>query len=146
MTLFRSRQCLALADFIDDFDQNFAVQVWARRLTGAGVIYFDGLCPMPAAEGFLHVKRINLIQANSERVIFSESPAGRRQMQAANASAFVNFADFEADAFRLPVGDGRMIVAYESSVGPTLANRIGLCTSGTTYKYYPRWRSLRGAE
>jgi len=133
-----------------DVEGEWAIQVWARRTSGAGTLDIDCICPIPVDEGFFRAWGMSLTNAGGvpHRLIFSESPLGGKGCVAGvigGSSYLEHVPPFEADNFRLPIGDGRMICVYEGSSGSVIGDQITFNAADQGY-YYPRWLSLYGGE
>lgn len=124
-----------------------AVQVWARRTSGAANLDLDCLIPLPADEGWLKITGVDLDAAATEYLGFSEKPDGMLEAVEYRGGAVGIQALGVVDAwhFRLPVGDGRTYIVY---AGPTSSDITdnGIRVIGSTGAYIERWANLRGAS
>lgn len=132
--------------------ENFCqVQIWARRTSGAGTLDLDCLKPIPVDEGWLKSSgfTMTVVALGADQWYFGESPEQARQCLTYGLtgaiSAFKYFAALEAPNFRLPPGDGRMVIVHARASSSVLADRIGL-NSSDVGKYYESWYTLRGTE
>lgn len=128
-------------------DENNAIQVWARRTIGTGVLRLDCLCPVPIDESFMSIK--NLEPAGMSGFIrYGTTPQDHDYVMSLEAmlggdnrgarSSPVN------DGLRLPVGDGRLIIVYSRDYS-ILSDAININTDESP-GYFPRWHTLRGSE
>ena len=131
--------------FVQGDERGFTIQIWARRTSGAGNLYLDCLCPIPVDEGYLFIDGANSA-ANVDPIRYGESPLGDVQCitDDDDTSSFSDVPEFEHHNFRLPPGDGRMIVAFARDDSSNLADYLYFPPTGNSY--YERWSSLRGAE
>jgi len=127
----------------------FALYIYAKRISGAGNLWLDCVCPIPIDEGFCKISNTLLILSSNRYAIMGEGPHGHFQAmciadEAADYDLYLPV--YEWEALRLPPGDGRLIIAYSNAAG---ALTVGLdianaATSASTYT--ERWSALRGAE
>jgi len=137
----RDLQAMPTATVSADLEAGWTIEIWARRLTGSGLLELDCVLPVPLDEGWLKVW--DLLLTSSDFVYFAESPFGKT-MVCTNQSNIGNFPPFVAHNFELPPGDGRMIIVPEQD-GGGLIEQI-LINGSDVGKYTERWLSLRGAE
>lgn len=127
-------------------DDEFAVQVWARRTSGSGTIDFDCLCPIPIDQGWLKVWGANIDgAAEIGWVIWGEGPEGRALVIESDDADLGGMPGFAYENFQLPVGDGRMIIVYAGAAAHDISEGIYLHPSTGQPDYFPRWLNLRGA-
>lgn len=126
-------------------ESELQIQVWARRTDGSGTLDMDCLCPIPIDEGYLLFSEFSISEA-TDYLYWGEAPNGRAMgMSYDNTdSSFDDSPTIESHNFRLPPGDGRIIIAYQgatSNISEYL--RFNIAHVG---RYYERWTFLRGAE
>ena len=133
-------------------DRRLAIQIQARRTSGEGDLHLDCLCPIPLDEGFLIVSGANLVSGASltADAYFYYTPHDRPSMVARSdvgigATRYTQLPEFSAHNFRLPPGDGRMIIVYARASSSVLTDTMTVAR-GDRYGYWERWLSLRGAE
>jgi len=146
----RNKQALDTTQLAVGLDRNASVAIEARRTAGAGNLYLDCLCPIPTDEGFLYIPDTYLVSGGTQDCFFGEGPRGHAQVvQVADAGTdYITDNDaFEAEHFRLPPGDGRIICCYAQQSSSALADQIEFGDPSTAISSYTeRWPSLRGAE
>lgn len=126
------------------YQTTWAIQVWAQRTSGAGKIHWDCFCPIPLDEGYLIMK--NLGAALNEPVNFSEAPINIRNVLVRQITDKIErYPEFQADRFRLPIGDGRMYVCHELGAGSSLSSNL-VFNAGNIGTFYERWIGFRGAQ
>ena len=122
---------------------SWAIQVWAKRTSGNANIYFDCFCPIPLDEGYYIAEGLG---AGYLAVIgFGESPVGQYYADVTSAGFVVELPAPEAVNFRLPPGDGQMVIVYARSDRNVLTDAISI-NSNDGGRYYEAWYSLRGSE
>lgn len=141
----RDLHCIPRSLYNDEKDKTWQIQVWARRTDGSGTLKIDCLCPIPLDEGYLMVWDMAVASGTSGHVFFSEASEGRRQVMTYDSGYFAGFVPFAADNFRLPPGDGRLVIVSTATTGSALGGALYLNESDGG-KYYERWTNLRGAE
>jgi len=123
--------------------------LYAKRLTGAGDLYLDCLCPIPTDEGFLKIYNGRIISGDVYTIL-GEGPHGHQQVLGITNAATDrarNTAAFEWEHFQLPPGDGRMICVYADSDRSVITDDIEFADGALSASiYYERWTALRGAE
>lgn len=125
------------------YERNYAIQIWARRTSGAAYLWLDCLCPIPTDEGFLKSWNFELDAGNNDYWIFGEGPDGSTYALDFRAitERFRHLAAISNHDFRLPIGDARIICVY---AGPTISDiTVGISIGGY---FFERWLSLRGSE
>lgn len=131
-------------------DIYWTIQIWARRTVGTGTLDLDCLCPIPIDEGFLKAWGFTIEGDATDRVdwIFMEAPDGTTQWIAFNSYHFSTLAigTPATHNFRLPPGDGRIVMVYARATSSVLTDRLDYINYNGAGKYYPRWLVLRGAE
>ena len=152
----RNLKTLTTTMLSDFFDSTYAIQFWARRTDGSGTLDLDCLGPIPIDEGFFAAWDMDLAGADGsagteQRIAIGESPGGEIDVSGVSAASatVVGRPPFVFDNFRLPVGDGRMIIVYAQDTVSVLADVIEIAqgvASGLTEIYTERWANLRGAE
>ena len=141
----RDLHCIPQAVVGDSSESAWTIQIWARRTAGAGNLYLDCLCPVPLDEGWFHAWGFDLAPSTGGHLYFAESPEGIRQVVTIDSATINGFPPFESHNFRLPPGDGRMIIVYTGTDDSAILSYIGL-SSGDAGKYTERWVNLRGGE
>lgn len=127
-------------------DEQYAcIQVWAQRTVSGDdeKILFDCLCPIPVDEGFLFASGLGLTQ-NSD-CWFGEGPQGRVAAIAYSSASAHKSPEFDSHNFRLPPGDGRMVIVYARSDQSVFTDLIAI-SEADSGEYYERWLCLRGSE
>lgn len=121
------------------------IWVYARRTSGTGNLLLDCLCPVPTDEGFLKIHDCRATEAID--VIVGQGPKDITQV-ATLAATGQDLSVFEEETFRLPPGDGRLIIVYaRATAASVFTDAIELADPTTlTSTYTERWTSLRGAE
>jgi hypothetical protein len=137
----RDTHVFPLSLLAEAFDTGYAIQVWARRRVAGGNLDLDCVCPIPVDEGFVHLDAMAMVP--SGYCSMGYGPEGKVGTIGYGSSGFPRP---NAYHFYLPVGDGRMIIAYARSDRSTFADQIRMGISTDAGGYYPRWRVLRGAE
>lgn len=121
--------------------QEWQVQIWARRTGGSGTLQLDCLCPIPVDEGYLIIwdLEVGVLNRGYERS-YKET-----EVVYAFLTDIAGVAPFDSSRFYLPVGDCRIIAVYGRALpdSSVLTDSIDFLTAG---RYFPRWLSLRGAE
>jgi hypothetical protein len=124
------------------------VWIFARRTSGVGDLRLDCLCPVPIDEGFLKVEDANA--TTNYDCWFGQGPGEQMQVISvldAATDVFSDICPFEAENFRLPPGDGRIICVYAESSLSVFTDQIEFAdTTVGTSAYTPRWAFLRGSE
>jgi hypothetical protein len=134
----------ATADMTATLEQDFQVEIWAKRTVGAGTLDVDCLVRIPVDQGYLMVRDAAI--GNGEYLVFSETPNGATQCIHFDGTKLTEFLDYDAWNFRLPVGDGRMIFAYARSASQVITDTIGAGRAIGWDGYLERWTSMRGVE
>lgn len=123
-------------------DNTFAVQIWARRTSGSGALDLDCLLPVPIDEGWCKSWDFALPSNYDADWLWGEGPKGKPSVSTVIPAGFDYAAAFSYHDFRVPVGDGRLVIVY---AGP-FSHSISTGISTTYFGYYERWLNLRGAE
>lgn len=136
----------ATADMTASYEADCQVQIWAKRTSGSVEIDLDCLVRIPIDQGFLVVRDAAI--SSNDFFIFNETPLGETQCvnYESGTPVLTEFLDFDQWNFRLPPGDGRMIISYARPTGTVLTDQIGAGQAAGWDGYYERWASLRGAE
>jgi len=143
----RSLKAFPTGTLSSNFDMLYVVNIWARRTSGSGTLDLDCVCPVPLDEGWMRAWDFSASESPRQRFEFAESPHGICQGLVASATPSIpEFMPYASDRFRLPVGDGRMIIVYARQTSSVLTDAVRLCLSGNDGTYYPRWYQLRGSE
>jgi hypothetical protein len=124
---------------------NYAIQVWARRTTGASTINVDCLCPIPVDEGFLYFD--NADGTYTEHVSYLDSPKRIKSAVLIHETQFyVNgIPEFSSENFVFPPGNGRAYCVYQGATDSDITESV-IFNKADSGKYYERWLSLRGSE
>lgn len=126
---------------LSNVSKTWAIQIWARRTSGSGKVYFDCLMPIPLDEGWLIAEGMDL--ANTERFVFGELPCGdTMEISKEDKGPPTARPEIDTHNFRYPPGDGRLVMAYARASTSVLTDAIDIETGS----YYPAWASLRGDE
>jgi hypothetical protein len=127
-------------------DPDFEVQVWAYSASGSSDLYVDCLCPIPISEGYLIAKGLDL-DDSTRYLAFREGPLGFVGVQAYDSgrTAYDDVPELHTWNFRLPPGDGRMVVAHQGASSQVIGSQVKMCQV-TGSGYYIRWASLSGDE
>lgn len=137
------------ANLSDSWDQEFMIEIWARRTVGAGTLDLDCLCPVPVDEGYAIVDNFLIFYDTpiTDSVGIAESPEGTYGAYSTDrdTNGFNAFPTVDAWNFRPPPGDGRLIIVYSQGAASVLSDEISI-SAGDGGKYYERWISLRGNE
>ena len=147
----RNLRCIPSSGMHGLGDTYWAIQVWARRTDGSGTLDLDCLCPIPVDEGFLKASFGSMQGDASHRKdwIFAEAPTGECQFLVFNVDNLRTEFIGEPDSvynFRLPPGDGRMVIVYARETSSDITDRLDAINVGDGGEYYPAWLSLRGSE
>ena len=144
----RNRQVISTSILADGLDSLAYIVLEAQLISGSGDLRVDCLCPVPIDEGFLKVSRGLADTAND--TWFCESPKGERQVLHTHDAAtdhIERVEPFEAETFRIPPGDGRIICVYAQAASSLLTDRIEFAdTSVGASLFTERWVSLAGTE
>lgn len=129
-----------------NYDRSYAVQVWARRTSGGTEnLELDCFMPVPYDEAWLKSWKFELASAANEYWRYQEGPTGQKQALAYLVAAYDSLSDvaaFSSSQFRLPVGDGRLVLVYADENSQDISDTIVI----SDLRYYERWANLRGAE
>ena len=144
-----NRQVMTTAIASYAYDNSFTVQIWARRTDGAGTLSLDCLCPVPADEGFLSANNFTCTYTSAndyDEVVFTESPSDQVAAEAHNivvatTAWFTRIPTLSRQAFREPLGDGRLYIVYARPGSSVLTDTVEVMALR-----YDCWASLRGAE
>ena len=130
---------------VDDYEQLWEVQIWARRTSGSGNLHLDCLCPIPVDEGSLFITNCDA-DGTGEYVIFGQGPLGVTQTLLFNGTVRIQqVVQYSGSNFQLPPGDGRMIIAYARKATSDITDVIRI-PENSLVGYVERWLSLRGGE
>ena len=139
----RNLRAIGLDQVPDTAEQTYAVQLWARRTSGAADIYFDCFCPVPLDEGWLKAWDFDLPAATAVYWIVGRGPIGEMQAVVYTTAGAMTYAASHASAdWHLPVGDGRLYMVYAGAS----AHDLTLGFEVDDLLYYERWANLRGGE
>jgi hypothetical protein len=135
---------IRLVDFDASMAGGCAIQVWARRTSGSGVLYLDCLCPIPIDEGFAKVEGRDTTatyEIGQDPRLITEgiiASAGSILGQLAILASWNNFV--------LPPGDGYIVCAHEYVTQPDITDQVTFNSPADSTAYFERWLSLRGSE
>lgn len=138
----RNLQAATPAQAADTYDQYFAIQIWAQRVSGAGTLDLDCLHPIPVDEGYGVFKGL---PPNTAVFLAFQSPKDEGWSATVTAGGWSTPGLMSMSNFTLPPGDGRMIIAWARESSSDITDQLQMAT-GDTGTYYERWLSLRGAE
>jgi len=129
--------------FTSGFLGKFALRIEAERTAGSDNLELDCLVPIPMAEGFLYVDKgvVKYLAGDTNPVIVKIYPDGYSDGWAYTGGYPIKSVIVEPVQYRLPVGDGRLVLAAQRSAEHHLDDYIDL-----TFQIYERWRTLRGAQ
>ena len=143
----RNRQAIETTQIVTSKDLS-QIHVYARRVSGAGTLSLDCLCPIPVDEGFLEITDANVTTLYD--VWFGQGPKEDTQVittQDAASDVITYITPYEVENFRIPPGDGRIICVYARESTSVFTDRIEFAdTSVGVSKYTERWVSLAGVE
>ena len=147
----RDLRCIPSSGTHELGDTYWAIQVWARRTDGSGTLDLDCFCPIPIDDGFLKATFGSMQGDASHRKdwIFAQSPGGQCQFLVFNVDTASTEFIGEPDSihnFRLPPGDGRLVIVYARETSSDITDRLDAINTGNGGLYYPAWYSLRGSE
>jgi hypothetical protein len=132
-------------DFALSNEEDFRVDIYARRTSGTAALRCDCLCPIPVDEGFCKVDAPDA--GSTDRTVFGFSPEGSGDLLVhTSTSTIVSSAgSIDPTNFVLPPGDGRIVIAYADDSETVIDNTI-IINDGDVGRYFERWLSLRGSE
>lgn len=144
----RDIQTVTTGLLADSYDQEYTIQVWARRTTdSAGLLYLDALFPMPIDEGFCKLALGTAWQlsgaVNTHALYTSPLEHHYALVRDPTGGTIEAISQMSPNSFRLPVGDGRMYIAWARSASSDFTDFPVGFGPGI---YYECWLSLRGAE
>ena len=138
----RNIHALPLSEIGDGAEATYAIQVWARRTSGAADLYLDCLCPIPLDEGWAKVSGFVIASDADGYCYIGEGLDGSTTAVVFGpGSTMTHDAVLSSNEFRVPVGDGRLITVYAGSASHSMATGIS-----SRLQYYERWLNLRGGE
>ena len=134
----------------DTFEGANAIRIQAKRTSGAGDLNVDVLIPIPIDEGWLKASNFRIKDGvTAEEILWiGESPEGDWWGgSTADAATVVwdRIAVIEDHNFRLPPGDGRMMITHAKASDSDRDNGLAISRLDTG-AYWERWLSLRGAQ
>jgi len=144
----RDLRTVPIAIYSGDYESEWCIKIYARRTAGAGNLYLDAIYPIPLDEGFCFTSHNTTTVAYDTSVHTGPMDNTYGLVTVPAISAITDVPQVSDASWYLPVGDGRMIIAWARVASsdftdvPTLSTR-GAVDSGT---YYERWLALRGAE
>jgi hypothetical protein len=125
-------------------DTYASIWIQARQTSGAGNLYLDCICPVPVDEGFLKI--FDSFADEATPVFVAEGPKDNAQV-ASLSTLSQDMSVFEIEHFRLPPGDGRLVIVYANSAASVLTDAVEMADPAIiTSTYTERWTALRGAE
>ena len=143
----RNRQAIETAQIVASKDLS-QIHVYAKRISGAGTLSLDCLCPIPVDEGFLEITDANVTTLYD--VWFGQGPKEDTQVittQDAASDVIAYITPYEVENFRLPPGDGRIICVYARESTNVFTDQIEFADiSVGDSNYTERWVSLAGTE
>ncbi len=140
----RNLHALPLSVLADTFDDDYALQIYASRTSGAGTLDLDCVVLIPLDEGYLILKDFILLAGATPGVIIGTSPEDEiNAVQVITTQGEIPTIDDHG--FTLPPGDGRMIILYARDTTSNITDTITVNVDDAG-SYYERWLSLRGAE
>ena len=143
----RDLRAIPLALQADGIDQNFEIQIWARRTTDSdGDLYLDCLLPIPIDEGYLYLDEFS--QTASVVYIYTSPTDVVAPIVIGSANVFADLPAPSPWQWVLPPGDGRMIIAWARASTSDFTDALAEINyiSTDTGSYYERWLGPRGAE
>lgn len=137
-------------------DGGYTVQIWARRISGAGNLELDATCPVPVDESWLVCKDFTataIAEGNLDAWVYGNSPHPLRQAfvyEIDSGTAALTFQEIttlstDDTGLSLAVGDGRMIIVYARESSSDITDTI-VINAGDVGIYHERWLLLRGAQ
>ena len=126
-------------------DLKMQVSIDAKRTAGAGTLSLDCLYDVPTDEGFIKIP--NGYATTTVVTLIAEGPNDTAQVITLLSGTHFTLPTFEIENFRLPPGDGRVIIVYARAASSVFTDEIeyneaALCT----LTYAERWTALRGTE
>lgn len=141
----RNRQAIEIANMsvASDITELF---VFARRISGAGDLMLDCLCPIPIDEGFLKV--FDGYMTTTYDCYFGQGPKEDSQViSVGSGPQIAQRVPYELENFRLPPGQVRIICVYARETSSVLTDGIEFGDPGYgASQYTERWTALRGGE
>lgn len=131
----RNLHALPTSVLADSYEDNYEVQIWARRTGVAGTLDLDCIAPLPVGEAYLRIENANV--GSTEIVDVGVSAGGDWDA----ASAEGRRVQAEAYNWFLPPGNGNMYLVYAQSDQSVFTNQM-TCDLST---YWKRYHSLRGS-
>lgn len=136
-------------DVSNEDEGNLAIQVWTRRTTGTLGIYFDCICPIPVDEGYLVAdiaEGAGTFDGAGDYLELDELPTGEMTAMIYDNNNAQEILEPDDKNFRLPRGDGRLIVVYGRDKTATVLTDTIEINPDEDGQYFERWLSLRGNE
>ena len=126
----------------ESFLQDYALRIEAERVSGSNDLDLDCLILIPKAEGAIHVSGGEVVFAPT----FSEMAITVHPNGMVTGTSYVGSvqnakADPSPIKFGIPVGAGRLVVAGQRLASSDKADLVNVQSW-----FFPRWRTLRGAE
>lgn len=145
----RNLRVVPLSWFADHHEADLVLSIWARRTSGAGNLELDCVCPIPVDEGYLIASEFTSVGSIPQRdgLVVGNSPLDETNVLARDdtLAIFERHPVFSHHNFRLPPGDGRMVIAYARASSSDITDVIDINITDHG-KYYERWDGFRGAE
>jgi hypothetical protein len=125
---------------------DYCIQIWATRTSGSGDLDLDCVGLVPIDEGYCVSWGFDIVQSDAAgNWQFAESPSGEAQAIVDRSASLADTCPFDAHNFRLPPGDGRMIIFYARDTSSDIADVLDV-NNGDVSGYFERWGILRGSE
>jgi hypothetical protein len=140
----RSLHAITTSNLTSSLDSTFTIQIYARRTSGAGDLNINHLLPVPVDEGYF----FSQFDDTNEYLVYGESPRGEvdANILLSAAQTFDQVARIESNNFRLPPGDGVIVVVYAPASEEKGSSDSIEMEPSENGQYYERWLSLRGSE
>lgn len=138
----RDLQALSLSLYGEDHEATYAVQIWARRTSGAAELRLDCLCLVPIDEGWLKSWNFHIAAGTAGHWIYGQGPRGEEQAMVYGTTTWTHLAAVASSNFHVPVGYGRLYILYAGATAHDLT--VGISVPALTFA--TRWINLRGSE
>jgi hypothetical protein len=132
---------------LNTYEGEWQIEVWAQRTSGTGDLDLDCLCPIPLDDGFLYLEGMGLSAADASRCTIATSLRDDIDAVSINDTD-TDIIDMPLEApvnFRLPPGDGRLVIVYARATSSDITDIIKINT-GNVGRYAPRWLTVQGAR
>jgi len=138
---YRNLKGVTTALLSDAADSKLQIEIYARRIAGAGTMHFDCLCLCPIDEYMLFIDKTYLLSSQDREVLMAvtphDVPCGVSFENATANDPIRGTCHISVIGGGVPIGDGR---AYMFASG-VFDDTVDLST-----QLVPRWITLRGAE